>query len=218
MYFHNRCEAGRRLARGLLQYQAEGPVVLALPRGGVPVAYEVAHLLEAPLDVLVASKIGAPGRPELAVGAVASSAAYYDEESIQLLGVSRRFLSEESDRLRRHNEAARERFQLDPAEPDLRDKTAIIVDDGIATGATAIAAVQSARHLGAAKVVVSAPVCAPEAKRRLEAHADAVVCLEAPADFGAVGFWYEDFSQVSDQDVRLLLKRARLEREAHYHR
>ncbi len=217
MYFKNRCEAGRRLARKLASEGYRDPVVLALPRGGVPVGYEVAHQLEAPLEVLVASKIGAPGRPEFAIGAVAPHTTYYDEECIRLLGVPREYVREEENRVRRATTEAMSRYRANPLGQDVRGKTAIIVDDGIATGATAIAAARAARDLGAEQVVVAAPVCSPEARRRLADEVDSVTYLEAPADFGAVGFWYEDFSQTTDREVLTLLKRALLEREAHYH-
>ncbi len=207
MVFANRREAGRRLAGMLTSYRAERPVVLGLPRGGVCVAYEVAQGLEAPLDVLVVRKLGAPGRPELAIGAVAPGVTVLDEETIRFLGVPRSYVEEVIQRERGEVEARVALFG-GGARPQVRDRTVVIVDDGIATGATALAALKAARQLGAASVVIATPVCSVQARDLLLREADDVVCALVPPAFGAVGYWYEDFTQTTDEEVRDLLARA----------
>lgn len=214
--FPNRCAAGRELGAELARLDLPRPVVLALPRGGVPVGYEVAHLLGAPLDVLVVRKVGAPGQAEVAIGAVASSVTVFDDEMLSMLGIGADYFAAAARRegleVRRREAAFREgRPPL-----DLRDRTAIVVDDGLATGSTMLAAVAVARKLEAASVIVAVPVGARQACDRLAARADRVVCLAVPEPFGAVGVWYEDFTQVDDADVRRLLRLAQLEQEAHY--
>jgi predicted phosphoribosyltransferase len=208
MVFANRREAGRRLAGLLTSYRAERPVVLGLPRGGVCVAYEVARELEAPLDVLVVRKLGAPGHPELAIGAVAPGVTVLDEETIRFLGVPRSYIEEVIQRERAEVEARVALFGGGAA-PQVRGRTAIIVDDGIATGSTALAALKAVRQLGAACAVVAAPVCSVQARDLLLREADDVVCGFVPPAFGAVGYWYEDFTQTTDEEVRDLLARAR---------
>jgi putative phosphoribosyl transferase len=215
--FPNRCAAGRELAAALVPLGFENPIVLGLPRGGVPVGYEVAHLLGAPLDVLVVRKVGAPDQPELAIGAVgAAGVTVADEETMALVGVG----AEEFAGLARREQAEVERrdrlFREGLPPLDLRGRHAILVDDGLATGATMRAAVEVARKLGAVEVVVAVPVGAPEACDRLAERADRVVCLFKPESFVAVGYWYADFTQTDDAEVRRLLRLARLEREAHF--
>jgi predicted phosphoribosyltransferase len=216
MIFANRCEAGRRLAALLAPIRAREPVVLGLPRGGVPVAYEVAHGLGAPLDVLPVRKLRAPGQPELAIGAVAPGVVIRDHDLIAALGIPAARVVEA-----REEETAR-LFEMD-AElrgsrplPDLRGRAVILVDDGIATGATAVAASECARLRGAGWIAIAAPVCAPEAVPKLLAAADDVRYVEAPADFAAVGSWYADFAPTTDAEVRQVLKRADLERQARF--
>jgi putative phosphoribosyl transferase len=201
--FRDRVDAGRRLAAELGHLRGRDLVVLGLPRGGVPVAAEVAAALSAPLDVIVVRKLGHPHHPEYAVGALG-------EEGAQVLTPAARSL-EPRDLLR---VTAKESAELDrrvrvlrgtrPAEP-LRGRTAVIVDDGIATGATAAAACQVARHRGAAAVVLAAPVGAKDAIADLEQLADEVVVVLAPSDFTAVGAWYDDFTPTSETEVAALL-------------
>lgn len=201
--FRDREEAGRRLATELRHLRGRDLVVLGLPRGGVPVAAQVALALGAPLDVIVVRKLGHPDHPEYAIGAIG-------EEGARVLTPSARNL--ESSRLLRV--AATESAELDRrvrllrgtrvAEP-LGGRTAVIVDDGIATGATAAAACQVARHRGAGTVVLAAPVAAPDAVAELEEIADQVVVVLAPAGFTAVGAWYADFEPTSDAEVSALL-------------
>lgn len=217
MFFQNRVVAGRRLAEALRHYADAHPIVLGLPRGGVPVAFEVAHALGAPLDVLVVRKIGAPGRPELAIGAVGVDVTIVDQEAVALLGVPDSYIARAAAQERALVHRTARLFQREGSPLDLTGRTAIIVDDGVATGSTALAAIEVARQLGAGRVTIATPVCAPQARTLLQNAADDVVCLEAPADFPAVGYYYEDFEQTTDAEVRELLRESRLEREAHFH-
>jgi putative phosphoribosyl transferase len=204
--FRDRIEAGELLARRLLQLRDQDVVVLGLPRGGVPVAAEVARALAAPLDVIVVRKLGVPDQPELAMGAIGEhDTRVLDERVVRMAGVS-------PDQL--HGVEARERVELERRvrryragrrpEP-LAGRTAVIIDDGVATGSTAQAACQVARALGAARVVLAVPVAPTDWGDHLAPHADELVSLETPETFMAVGEWYHDFSQVSDDDVVRLL-------------
>ncbi len=192
-------------------------MVLGLPRGGIPVAYEVAHALGAPLDLLMVRKLGAPGQPELAIGAVAPGVVVLDHETMTLLGVTEDYVARVRAQETRALEDGLQRFRGTRPFPDVAGRTVILVDDGIATGATALAAVDAVRARGAARVVVAAPVAAPDAVTRLRAAADDVVVLETPPDFQAVGYWYSDFTATTDDEVRQMLRRAHLEEDAHYH-
>jgi putative phosphoribosyl transferase len=209
--FRDRRHAGRQLARVLAPRYGgrDDVVVLALPRGGVPVAYEVATALGAPLDVFVVRKLGVPGHEELAMGAIASGGVLVlDEGVIRALGISReqvrRVVEAELQTLRR-NEAA---FRGSREPPALAGKTVILVDDGLATGATMKAAVEAVRKHGPAAIVVAVPVASAQACDEFRDEADGVECLVTPEPFHAVGLWYEDFSQTSDEEVRDLLASA----------
>ena len=208
--FRDRRDAGRQLAERLAGYAGKHDVVvLALPRGGVPVAYEIARALKAPLDVYTVRKLGVPGHEELAMGAVASDGSYVvDEGIVDGAGVtSQQFQAElvhEYAELKRREAAYRD----DRAELDLRDTCAIVVDDGLATGASMQSAVRALRQRKPAEIVVAVPVGAQESCRALSLVADRVVCPNQPEHFGAVGFYYADFSQVEDDDVRRLLHEA----------
>lgn len=207
--YRDRSTAGLVLAAQLDAYAGRpGVVVLALPRGGVPVAAPVAQRLDAPLDVLVVRKLGVPGAEEFAFGAIAADAEVIDHDAVRLMRLDPARIAEVRRRQRRELDR-RERVYRDgrPA-PDLRGKVAILVDDGLATGATMQCAVLAARTRGAAAVVVAVPVGAAEACARLRAIADAVVCPLVPADFTAVGGWYRDFTQVDDDAVRAVLTAA----------
>jgi len=214
--FPNRCVAGRELAVRLAGETLHSPIVLALPRGGVPVGYEVAHALGVPLDVLVVRKVGAPYQPELAIGAVGQGATVLDAETIALIGVTDEYLKTAVDRERKDVERRTALFRSGQPPLELKGKTAVLVDDGLATGATAEAAVDVARHLGAERVIVAVPVASVEAVKRLRAKADLVISLETPPYFHAVGYWYEDFTATEDEEVQRLLKLSRLERDARY--
>ncbi len=206
--FPNRCAAGRELGAELVRLDLLQPVVLALPRGGVPVGYEVAHLLGVPLDVLVVRKVGAPGQPEFAIGAVASGVTVFDEDVLSWLGIGADYFEAAARRERLEAQRREAIFREGRPPLDLRDRTAIVVDDGLATGSTMLAAVAVARKHGAAHVVVAVPVGAREACDRLAERADRVVCLTTPEPFGAVGNWYTDFTQTGDAEVRHLLRLA----------
>ena len=215
--YPNRCAAGRELGGELARLELKDPMVLALPRGGVPVGYEIAHLLGAPLDVLVVRKVGAPGRPELAVGAVGAGVTVRDDEMISLLGFGPEYFEMAARREQLEVERRERMFREGRPPLDLHGRTAILADDGLATGSTMLAAVEVARTLGAAAVVVAVPVGAREACDRVAERADRVVCLSSPAPFGAVGYWYTDFEQTEDAEVRRLLRLARAEQDAHFH-
>lgn len=208
--FDDRAAAGRALAKALESHRgAADAIVLGLPRGGVPVAFEIAEALDLPLDVLVVRKLGLPWQPELAMGAIASGGALVrNDEVVRYLGG--REDAFEAVRAREQVELVRREHDFRGEQPalDLRQRTGILVDDGLATGATMEAAVRALRALGARRVVVAVPVASPEARDRIAAVADEVVCLAAPAFFSAVGQWYRDFAQTSDDEVRDLLARA----------
>jgi putative phosphoribosyl transferase len=213
--FADRADAGRKLAVLLQGYRDRGPVVVALPRGGVPVAYEVARALGAPLDVLVARKIGAPGQEELGLGAIAQGGVVYlNDDLVRRLGVTRDYLDavtrrEAAEMLRRERAYRGDRPSLDVA-----GRTVLLVDDGLATGATARAAVRALRKCAPREIVVAVPVGSAGTAREVGAEADAVVCAETPDDFQAVGLWYIDFEQTDDAEVIALLARGAADRRA----
>ena len=210
MRFRDRAEAGIALAARLGEYAGRPDVlVLALPRGGVAVGFEVARALRLPLDVLVVRKLGVPGHSELAMGAIASGGArVVSDDVIRALGIPGTAIDAVIER-ELHELARRERaYRGERPAPDVRGRTVLVVDDGLATGSTMRAAIASLRQQGAARIVVAAPVGAAETCAELEDDADEVVCLHAPADFWAVGAWYEDFSQTSDDEVSELLARS----------
>jgi predicted phosphoribosyltransferase len=208
--FRDRVEAGRRLAIDLAEY-AHRPdvVVLALPRGGVPVAYEVARALGAPLDVFVVRKLGVPGHEEVAMGAIATGdVRVLNESLVRSVGIPRDVIETVTAR-ERAELARRERLYRGNRPPvDIRGRTVILVDDGLATGATMVAAVRAVRQRGPARIVVAVPIAAPETCDAMREEADDVVCAMTPEPFHAVGIWYEDFSQTSDEEVRDLLARS----------
>jgi len=208
--YRNRTDAGRQLAAQLREY-ADRPdvIVLALPRGGVPVAYEVARALHVPLDVFIVRKLGLPSHPELAMGAIASGGIrVIDQAALRRFGVTDEQLAavaaaEERELVRRERQY-REGLPL----PDVTGKTVILIDDGLATGATMAAAAAALKAQGPAKLVVAVPVSAPETCDAFREIVDEVVCGATPEPFYAVGLWYEDFSQTSDDEVHDLLARA----------
>jgi predicted phosphoribosyltransferase len=209
--FRNRSEAGRRLAAELHAYANRADViVLALPRGGVPVGFEVASALQAPLDVFIVRKLGLPWHEELAMGALASGGVQVlDRDVLRIARVSetdvQRVIEVEQVELERRERQYRglRRF------PDLTGRTVILVDDGLATGSTMRAAVAAVRKKGPARVVVAAPVAAPEICDAFRDIADDIVCAETPEPFEAIGLWYDDFSQTTDDEVHELLARSR---------
>jgi putative phosphoribosyl transferase len=208
--FSNRAEAGRFLAEKLGNYAERNDViVLGLPRGGVPVAYEVAQRLRAPLDVFIVRKLGVPGFEELAAGAIASGdVRVLNEDVVRALPHADEIIELVTARETAELERREQSYRNGRPPPELGDRIAILVDDGLATGATMRAAVAALRRRGAAKIIVAVPVGAPETCRELEELVDEIVCAIAPEFFQAVGQYYEDFSQTSDEEVRDLLKRA----------
>jgi predicted phosphoribosyltransferase len=210
MRFRDRAEAGRQLAERLSPYAKRADVtVLALPRGGVPVAFEVARALSAPLDVFLVRKLGVPGHPELAMGAMASGGIrVLNDDLIRELGIPNAAIEEVAARERIELDRRQQLYRGGRAFPPLRDRTVVLVDDGLATGATMEAAVRAARQESPARVVVAAPVAARETVARLANVADDVVCVATPEPFQAVGLWYEVFDQTSDEEVIDLLRRA----------
>jgi putative phosphoribosyl transferase len=208
--FPNRAEAGRLLAEKLENYVGRSDVVvLGLPRGGVPVAYEVAQRLGAPLDVFVVRKLGVPGFEELAAGAIASGGVrVLNEDVIRALPNADQLIESVTEKETVELERREQTYRDGRPAPELRNRVVILVDDGLATGATMRAAVAALRQRGVAKIVVAAPVGAPDTCRELEQEADETICAIAPEFFQAVGQYYEDFSQTSDEEVRELLLRA----------
>jgi predicted phosphoribosyltransferase len=204
--FHDRAHAGRELAGHLRILQEKGllphPVVLALPRGGVAVAREVARELGAPLDVMVVRKIGAPFHEEYGIGAIAGDdEPLYDERALRRLGLTEAELAPVVARERAELRRREERYRQGRPAPEVRGRTVIVVDDGLATGSTARAALRALRRRGPGRLVLAVPVGAPDAAELMRAEADEVVCLYRPAAFQAVGLWYDDFEQLTDGDV-----------------
>jgi putative phosphoribosyl transferase len=209
MVFENRRDAGRLLADLLLPLAEERPIVLALPRGGVPVAVEVARALDAPLDLLTVRKLGAPENPELGMGAVAEDGtAVVDTVMARRIGMTQEDFDRILDSELRELGRRIERFRDGRPPLDVRDRTVILVDDGLATGLTDLAAVRALRRRGAGRIVVAVPVGSREAVAMLRGAADEVVCHTIPRDLVGVGRWYRDFSQVSDDEVLALLAEA----------
>ena len=208
--FRDRQDAGVQLASQLAGF-ADDPnvVVLGLPRGGVPVAYEVARVLHAPLDVFVVRKLGVPGHRELAMGALASGGVrVLNPEVVNTLGIPPRMIDAVADQEQKELERQERAYRGDVAFPDLKGRTVIVVDDGLATGSTMRAAVKALRLMEPRRIVVAAPVAAAETCRNLAKEADEVVCVNTPEAFHAVSLWYEEFLQTSDDEVRFLLKSA----------
>ena len=208
--FPNRAEAGRLLAEKLEKYADRNEViVLGLPRGGVPVAYEVAKSLRAPLDVFIVRKLGVPGFEELAAGAIASGGVrVLNEDVLRALPNADEIIESVTAKETAELERREKSYRDDRPAPELRDRVVILVDDGLATGATMRAAVKALRQRGVAKIVVAVPVGPPDTCREFEDEADEIICASAPEFFQAVGQYYEDFSQTSDDEVRDLLARA----------
>ncbi len=208
--FKNRIDAGRQLAERLVQYGDQPDVlVLGLPRGGVPVAYEVARVLNAPMDIFLVRKLGVPGHEELAFGAIASGGIeVINHGVVQSLGIPERVLQEiarkEWDELKRREIA----FRGDRPEPDVSGKTVILIDDGLATGASMYAAVLALRKPGPKDIIAAVPVGSPETCQAFEREVGKIVCAHTPQPFLGVGQWYQDFNQIDDDEVRELLLQA----------
>jgi putative phosphoribosyl transferase len=213
MMFQDRKDAGERLAARLIHLKDKNPVVLALPRGGVAIGFEVARLLGAPLDIVLVRKIGVPWQPELALGAVAdgggsSPEIFIDERMAEALAIPLDYVRDETARQLAEIERRRQLYCAGRAPVEVGGRTAIVVDDGIATGATMRVALRAVRRRGPASLVLAAPVAAAETLASLAGEADETVCVEVPKGLGAIGYYYEDFHQMSDDEVTGLLARA----------
>jgi putative phosphoribosyl transferase len=210
MLFHDRREAGRLLAGKLMKYAGRPDVlVLALPRGGVPVAFEVARALRAPLDVFLVRKLGLPGREELAIGAIAPGGVrVLNEDLVRSLGIPESVIDEVAAREQQELDRRLRLYRDDRPPPSVRGRTVILVDDGLATGSTMRAAVAALRRQHPARIVVAAPVGAADTCEEFQEEADEAVCARTPDPFLAVGLWYNDFSQTTDEEVRELLEQA----------
>ena len=211
--FGDRREAGRELATLLpASLRSEDVVVLALPRGGVPVAFEIALALGAPLDVFLVRKLGTPGHPELAMGAIASGGIrVLNDEVVQYLNIRRELIDAVAEREQTELERREAAYRHGRPMPSLRNRTVILVDDGLATGSTMKAAVAAVKHEEPKRVIVAVPVGAPDTCQALRTLADEVICARMPTSFAAVGQWYRDFSQTTDEEVMDLLEKGRPE-------
>jgi predicted phosphoribosyltransferase len=208
--FQDRRDAGRKLAQKLSAYAGRPDVlILALPRGGVPVAYEVARALTVPLDIFIVRKLGLPGREELAIGAIASGGVrVLNNDIIRMLGIPEEVINFVAKRELQELQRREKLYRGDRSSPELRDRTVILIDDGLATGASMRAAVTRLRTQHAARIVVAVPAAAQETCDALRTEVDEIVCAITPEPFYGVGRWYKDFSQVTDEEVRILLQEA----------
>lgn len=216
--FDDRRDAGRRLAARLLPFRDEAPAVLALPRGGVPVGYEIARALAAPLDVIVVRKLGAPGEPELGIGAVVdgdSPLGVLNEKTMQALGVTQAYLDREVATQLAEIRRRQQLYRSGRTRVPIAGRTAIVVDDGLATGSTMRAALRSVRRADPARLVLAVPVAPPDTLSELATEVDESVCLATPDPFGAVGFFYRDFAQTTDEEVTRLLDATRRALDPH---
>jgi predicted phosphoribosyltransferase len=211
MIYRNRSEAGKHLAAQLAKYaNREDVLVLALPRGGVPVAFEVAKALHAPMDIFLVRKLGVPGHEELAMGAIATGGVrVLNQDVVDYLGIPASVIDAVAANELQELERRERAYRGDRPEPDVRGKTVILVDDGLATGSTMRAAAAALRQQGPARIVVAVPVSAPQTCDEYRMGVDEIICGNTPEPFYGVGLWYEDFSQTTDEEVRELLEKAR---------
>jgi len=214
--FRNRTEAGKLLAERLADYAGRDDVlVLALPRGGVPVGFEVAQALGAPLDVFVVRKLGVPGHEELAMGAIASGGVWVlNDDVVRMLNIPDRWMKTVVERELEELERRERAYRDDLPAPEVKGRIVILVDDGIATGSTMQASIAALRRLGPARIIVAVPVVAPSTRDELSREVDECISLFEPDPFYAVGLWYDDFTATTDDEVRDLLKKAALETAA----
>ncbi len=218
MLFQDRADAGRQLAKALLKYKDQHPAILALPRGGVPVAAEVAAALSAPLDLVLVRKIGVPDQPELAMGAVTDGkqpAVVRNNDIIELCGISDEAFDAVCKEELAEIERRRRRYIGERPRAAVEGQSVIIIDDGIATGATTLAAIRAIRSRKPRELVLAVPVAPLDSIKKLRSEVDAIVCLDTPRDFGAIGYFYQDFRQVDDEEVIATLKRFPVSRPVH---
>lgn len=209
MFFQNRAEAGRMLAQRLTQYRDRSTIVLALPRGGVAIGYEIARALNVPLDVMITHKIPAPDNPEYAIGAVAENGeTQLNRPEIEALGISQAYIDQEKRVQMEEINRRKNLYRRGKSFPSLKDRTVIIADDGVATGYTMMAAIKAVKAQGPRKVIVAVPVGPGETIEELATMVDEVVVKSTPTPFFAVGAFYRSFEQVSDQQVQQFLVRA----------
>jgi len=206
--FQDRSEAGRLLAAEVAMHDLANPIVLALPRGGLAIGIEVAERLKAPLDVVVVRKLGVPWQPELAMGAMAGTTRIVDQQLVDQLHISESDIEAVVAREAKEMERREELYRGNRPAPDLTGRTVILVDDGLATGSTMLAAVRHVRAAHPQKVIVAVPVASAQACSRFKKEADECICLAKPEPFFAVGEWYGDFRQVTDSEVQAMLNRA----------
>lgn len=213
--FKDRVEAGQILANRLTKYASEKPLVLGLPRGGVPVAYEVAKSLKAPLDVYVVRKLGTPGREELAMGAVATGGVrVLNHPVVESLHISDEAIEAETRKEREEVERRERKYRGDRPPLDVTNRTVLLIDDGIATGSTIKAAITALKKQKAGKIVVAVPVAPASTIEELKKEVDEVVCVSTPEYFFAISVWYDSFPQTTDEEVRELLKKTEMKKES----
>jgi putative phosphoribosyl transferase len=213
--FEDRRDAGRKLAGKLSRFGGERCVVFGLPRGGVPVGYEISRSLGAPLDVFVSRKLGAPSQPEFGIGAVAAGGVrILNADVVKRLGISDEYIERVTAREVAEVDRRLRFFRGGRPEPEVGGRTTILVDDGLATGVTARAAVEALRQRRPGRLVLAAPVCAAQTAKLFRSRVDELVCLASPSDLGAIGLWYKNFEQTTDEEVVQLLEKARTERGA----
>ncbi len=209
MIFRDRAEAGQLLATNLEKFRGEDPVILALPRGGLPIGYEVAKALDAPLDIVLVRKIGTPGSPELAAGAIVDGEKpelILNKDVVKLYNIPDKYIEDRKKQQLKEIERRRELYLAGRPPLKVEGRSVIIVDDGIATGSTIRAAVHALKHKKPKRVVVAVPVAPPDTAKKLEEEADEVICLDMPSPFLSISAFYQDFTQLTDEDVVDTLK------------
>lgn len=208
--FYDRADAGKQLAARLSRYALENPVILALPRGGVPIGYQIAKLLLASLNVIIVKKVGLPSRPEFGIGAVSEEGThYFDEKMLSKLEISQSDLhAVTKEKMQELNERV-QRYRNVMKFPDIKGRCIILVDDGLATGVSAITAIKAVKKLKPAKIIFAAPVCAKDSAKVVNILTDNVLCLFTPDRFAAVGEWYQHFDQITDDEVLSILKKGK---------
>lgn len=205
--FQDRGDAGKQLAKQLLKFAAQEPIVIALPRGGVPIGHNIAQLLHSQLNVLIVRKIGLPKRPEFGIGAIAEKDThFFDEKTLAELGLSvsdlQEVVNEKKKELRERTDLYRKIMKF----PDIKNKVVILVDDGLATGVSAKTAIKAVKKLKPSKIIFASPICALDSEQEIKNLVDEVLCLATPSRFASVGEWYQHFDQVTDEEVLNILK------------